>query len=350
MIDKNGSSGSNITIKSIAKEIGLSFSTVSKALNGSKLVKEKTRRSVLEKAREMGYSPNMLARGLRKKTTKSIGVIFNDVENTVWIRIFKKISIEMAKYGYTTLIGDGQFDKNVERSHVMSFLSRMPDFVILSPATASTDNLVLFADMIDRLIVLGEQIPNINCHYVDVDYTAGGYMSASELLGNGHRDNIIFTVPPEFPISTQYVQGIMRAYDEYGVPFEEDRLIYKHTSIDNGYKAIMELWDADKGEFNIHFTGIMAFCDLMAHGIYKALQTLGKRIPEDISVIGHDDNPLSEFSKPPLTTVCLPTEKMTESCLAVIKSVLIDENKEICHYFLEPTFVRRGSVIRHSKR
>ncbi|MDR1132809.1 MAG: LacI family transcriptional regulator [Synergistaceae bacterium] len=349
MADNNGSGGSNITIKSIAKEIGLSFSTVSKALNGSSLVKEETRASVLEKAREMGYSPNMLARGLRKKTTKSIGVIFNDVENTVWIRIFKKISIEMAKYGYTTLIGDGQFDQNIERSHIMSFLSRMPDFVILSPSTASTDNLALFADMTDRLIVLGERIPNINCHYVDVDYATGGYMSASELLENGHTDNIIFTVPPEFPISTQYVQGIMRAYSEYGVPFEKERLIYKHTSIDSGYSSVMDLWDAEKEAFSIHFTGVMVFCDLMAHGIYKALRKLGKRIPEDISVIGHDDNPLSEFSKPPLTTVCLPTEKMTESCLAIIKSVLIDDNKEICHYFLDPTFVRRESVIQNSK-
>lgn len=338
------SGGKNVTIKSIAEEMGISFSTVSKALNNSEFVKEETRHAVLEKAREMGYAPNMMARGLRNKTTKTIGAIFNDVENTVWTHMFKNISIEMAKYSYTTLIGDGQFDETIERSGILSFLSRLPDFVILSPATAKTENLSLFSGMMDRLIVLGQQIPDINCHYVDVDYAVGGYLSACELLQNGHRHNIIFTVPPEFPISGQYVQGIRRAYKEYGVPFDEERLIYMHTSIDNGCRAIMELWDESRGEFRIPFTGVMTFCDLMAHGIYKGIMRLGKRIPEDISIIGHDDNPLSEFSMPPLTTVHLPTEKMTESCLVIMKSVLLENNRKICHYFLEPSFIRRGSV------
>jgi len=88
----------------------------------------------------------------------------------------------------------------------------------------------------------------------------------------------------------------------------------------------------------------MTFCDLMAHGIYKGIMRLGKQIPEDISIIGHDDNPLSEFSMPPLTTVHLPVEKMAESCLAIMKSVLLENNRKICHYFLEPVFIARRSV------
>lgn len=341
---KQEQSGKNVTLKSIAEEMGISFSTVSKALNNSSLVKEETRRAVLEKAQKMGYAPNMMARGLRNKTTKTIGVIFNDIENTVWAHIFKTISIEMAKYGYTTLIGDGQFDESIERTSILSFLSRLPDFVILSPATANTENLALFAGMMDRVIVLGQQIPEVNCHYVNVDYGVSGYLSACELLEKGHRDIMIFTSPPVFPISWQYVHGIQRAYQEYGVPFDEKRLILMHTSIENGCHSIMELWDADKGEFQIPFTGVMTICDLMAYGIYKGLKRVGKRVPEDISVIGHDDNPLSGFSMPPLTTVHLPVKKMAESCLSIMRSALLENKREIRHYFLEPSFIRRKSV------
>lgn len=334
----------NVTIKSIAEEMGISFSTVSKALNNSSLVKEETRQAVLAKAREMGYAPNMLARGLRNRETKTIGVIFNDVENTVWTHMFKSISVEMAKYGYTTLIGDGQFSEKVERASILSFLSRLPDFVILSPATANTENLALLSGMLDRVIVMGQPIPGFQCHYVDVDYALGGYRSALALLESGHRQNLVFTVHPAFPISEQYLRGIRRAYEEFGVSLEEERLIFRETSIENGCRAILELWDDRNAAFRIPFTGVMTFCDLMAHGIYMGLRRLQKSVPGDVSVIGHDDNPLSEFSSPPLTTVHLPVEKMIECSLAIMKSTLLDYRKEIQHHRLEPSFIQRKSV------
>lgn len=334
----------NITIKSIAEELNISFSTVSKALNNSPLVKEKTRNAILKKAEEMLYTPNMFARGLQNKTTKTIGVIFNNIENTVWTHIFKIISIEMAKYGYTTLIGDAQFDEEIERTSVLSFLSRLPAFIILSSATANTNNHALLSDISDRLIIIGERIPGINCYYIDVDYEIGGYLSAIELLSKGHRQNLIITEPLSFPISNRYVQGIRRAYQEYGITLEDERLIFISTSIESGYSTIMELWDDQKNKFNIPFTGIMTFCDLAAHGIYDGLSKLGKRVPEDISVIGYDDNPLSRFSMPPLTTVHQPVEKMAKSCISIMKSVLLENKQEISYFYLEPHLMQRSST------
>lgn len=333
-----------VTVKTIAEDMGISFATVSKALNNSSLVKEETRLAVLKRAHEMGYSPNMMAKGLRSKTTKTIGAIFNDIENVVWVHIFKEISIEMAKFGYTTLIGDGQFSDSVESAAIQSFLSRLPDFIILSPATASTVNLSLLSKMMNRVIILGRRIPGIDCHYIDVNYEIGGYWSACELLKNGHRELLILAGDFALPISGQYVQGIRRAYAEYGVPFEEARLIGEHTSIQNGCDVIRSMWDATQNSFQIPFTGVLTFCDLMAHGVYKGLKELGKRIPDDISIVGFDDNPLSEFSTPALTTVHLPVTKMTDSCLAILKATLLEQSEDIREYTLEPAFRARESV------
>jgi LacI family transcriptional regulator len=344
MANNKNPQNKRVTIKSIAEEMGISFSTISKALNNNECIKEETRRAVLDKAYEMGYSPNMLARGLKNKQTKTIGVIFNDVENTVLTHIFKTISIEMAKYGHMTFICDAQFDEKIEQASILSLLSRMPDFLILSPTTANRDNICLCRDIWNRVILLGDRIPGINCHYVHVDYELGGYLSACELLSKGHRNNLIITEPLSFPISNQYVQGIRRAYGEYGLSLEEGRIKYAHASLDNGFSTMMDLWDNTKGAFKFPITGVLIFCDSMAHGVYKALERVGKKIPEDISVIGHDDNPLSGFSMPPLSTVHLPKEKMAESCISIMKSILVEGKQDLSYYSLAPYFISRKSV------
>ena len=144
-----------VTIKSIAKELGISFSTVSKALNNNPLVKEETRRLVLDTAKEMGYTPNSLAKGLRSNSTKTIAVIFNDIENPALTYIFRNISIEMANHGYTTMIFDSQFSEKQELANILTVLSRQPDFVILEPTTTNPKNLNLLSGITQKLILQG---------------------------------------------------------------------------------------------------------------------------------------------------------------------------------------------------
>lgn len=334
----------NATIKSIAQELGISFSTVSKALNNNTAVKEETRNIVLKKAQEMGYAPNTLAQGLRNRSTKTIAVIFNDIENPALTYIFKNIAIEMSKYGYTTLICDSQFSKKTERSNIASVLARQPDFIILEPTTTDPENLALLAGISNRLILQGARYDNINSHQVHVDYEHGGYVSACELLSKRHRDILIITEPLDFPISRQYVNGIKRAYKEFGIPFNPDRIKTTHACIQNGFTILCDLWNTEKSCFTIPFTGVLTFCDTLAHGVYKAVTQFGLQVPKDISVIGFDDNPLSAFSAPPLTTVHLPKEKMAESCIKILQSVLIKKRTETHIYSLEPYLITRNSV------
>jgi LacI family transcriptional regulator len=334
----------SVTIKSIARDLGLSFSTVAKALNNNPSVKEETRRLVLARADEMGYSPNMLARGLRSKSTKTIGVVFNDIENPVLAYIFKNISIDMAKHGYSTLICDSQFDEEIERSNILSVLSRMPDAVIFFPATVSPKNFDLFSGMMNQVIVLDAYSPNSDCHFVDVDYNYGGYLSACELLSKGHRDILVITEPLEFPISNQYVAGIRKAFQEYNVPFNENLVKFAHASISNGYSTVMSLWDNQKRAFTETFTAVMNFDDNLAHGVYKAVAQFGLSVPDDISVIGFDDNPLSIFSNPPLTTVYLPKEKIANSCIEILHNIILEGKTNKTIYSLSPHLVCRGSV------
>jgi len=333
-----------ITIKSIAKELNISFSTVSKALNNNPAIKEETRKMVLEKANEMGYTPNSLAKGLRSNSTKTIAIIFNDIENPVLTYIFRNIAIKMADHGYTTMIFDSQFSEKTERANILTVLSRQPDFIILEPISKNSDNLKLVSEMSNQLILQGVHYEAMSANHVHVDYAHGGYLAAREMLSNGHRDCLVITEPLSFPTSEQFVLGIERAYNEYNIPFNRDMVKIAHSSIANGFQTIQKLWDYEANTFSIPFTGVLTFDDTIAYGVYKAAMQYNLKIPEDISVIGFDDNPLTEFSMPPLTTIHLPKEKMAENHIRILQSVLLEGRTETFFFSSDPVLVSRGSV------
>jgi LacI family transcriptional regulator len=329
---------------------GISFSTVSKALNNNPAIKEGTRKMVLNKANEMGYTPNSLAKGLRSNSTKTIAIIFNDIENPVLTYIFRNISIKMADHGYTTMIFDSQFSEKIERANILTVLSRKPDFIILEPTSMNPNNLKLLSEMSNRLILQGVRYETMNCHHVHVDYAHGGYLAACEMLSNGHRDCLVITEPLSFPTSEQFVLGIERAYNEYEVPFNRDMVKTTHSSITNSFQTMQKLWDYDTNAFSIPFTGVLTFDDNLAYGVYKAAMQYNFKIPEDISVIGFDDNPLSAFSMPSLTTIHLPKEKMAENYISILQSALLEGRTETCFFSSDPILIPRDSVCNRKKR
>ncbi|MEK8127628.1 LacI family DNA-binding transcriptional regulator [Paenibacillus filicis] len=331
-----------VTIKSIAEEMGISFSTVSKALNGDPLVNKETVKRVLQKAEELNYSPNLLARGLRSKGTKTIGIILNDLENQAHTNIVRRISIDLAKHDYTTLLCDSQFDLSMERKNIKTVLSRMPDSIMISPVSSRSDNLSLLSHMWDRTIVLDYISNSIDTNYVNVNHARSGYLSAAALLSRGHLHNLVLAGPVDFPASTSYIQGIKQAYNEYGLPFQEEMIVHGVPSIEEGYKSILEKYAAQQTDQS--FTGVIAFCDTLAFGVYKAAAKLNLRIPEDISVIGYDDNPLSSFSSPPLTSVHFPRERVAAHCSDILIEKLVHQEDRLRFYSLEPHLMERGSV------
>ena len=333
-----------ITIKSIAEELGISFSTVSKSLNDSPSIKEETRKLVKQKAREMGYSPNLLARGLRTKSIKNIAVIFNDIENPVLTYIFKTISVTMAKHGYTTLICDSQFDVNTEKFTVQSVISRMPDFVIVAPATTDNKNVNMLLKNSQNVIVFDKADSQLNGSFIDVDYEYGGYISACELLSKGHRNILVITEPIDYPYSTYYLNGIKKAYAEYAVEFNEEYVKFVHSSLESACAIVLSLWDHEKHCFTLPFTAAMCFGDNFALGAYKAASQLGLSVPDDISVVGFDDNDICDFATPPLTSVHLPRERMAQTCIEILESHLIAKNPSNLSFSLSPHLISRKSV------
>ena len=336
--------GESVTIKHIAEELGVSFSTVSKALNDDPVVKEETRNRVHEKADELGYFPNAVARGLRSNSTKTIGVILNDIENPTRTHIVKKISVDLAKQGFTTLIFDSLYDVDIEKRNIVSALSRMPDGIVISPVSTESDNLRLLKNIYDRTIILSRKYKSIPANYVHMDHIRGGYISTRAMIENGHTKNIILVEPAFHPSTTQFLEGVKQAYEEFDLPFKEDMVVYTKPTIESGSEAICDLYDFDNRRFNIPFTGIISNYEILAFGVYKAALEIGFRIPEDISLIGYDDNPMASLLAPPLSTMYMPKEDIAAYCSEILIAKLIDQDPTIRSYSLQPHLVQRDSI------
>jgi LacI family transcriptional regulator len=337
-------SNGGVTIKTIAKELGISFSTVSKALNNDPLIKDETRSLVQMQAAKMGYSPNAIAKSLRNNETKNIALILNDVENPSLANIFGTITKEMGTHGYSTLICDSQYNFDIESHNIATVLSYKSDAVIISPVSTKSSKLRLLKNMIENVIVLGDTIDGFNSNYVHVDYFYGGYLSAREMLANGHSKNIVISEPSFGSIGKQFIAGIKKAYTEFGLPLNEDLIFYCQPSIDNGFQQLLSLYDQDKKCFTSDFTGVITFCDSLAFGIYKAVAHLNIHIPEDLSIIGFDDYSVSSFTMPPLTTIYLPKERIASRCVEILRSKLIEKTSGTKVFTLEPNLIKRKSI------
>ena len=334
----------NVTIKDIAKKLGISFSTVAKALKNDPVVAEETRQKVQETAHEMGYFPNLMASGLRSRSTRSIGVILNDLENPTRSYIIKKISMEMVKHGFTPFIFDSAYDESIEQQNILNLLSRMPECILISPVNRNFANVRLLDSVYNRTIILSKENKSIPTNYVHMDHSKGGYIATSTMLKMGHVKNLIIMEPPEYPSAVQFYEGVKQAYYDAGITLDEKYISYGFPNLDGGANAVIGFFDKSSGKFRHEITGIIASNDLMAIGVYKASHTLGIHIPDDISVIGYDNLPIASLVTPQLSTLSYPKEKIAEYCTDIFLLKLLDDDPRLFKYTLEPNLIMRDSV------
>jgi DNA-binding LacI/PurR family transcriptional regulator len=333
-----------VTIKSIAEELGISFSTVSKALNDSPLIKDETKKLVIEKAAELNYKPNYFAKGLRNMGTKTIGIILNDLENPANMNMIRKISVDLANHDYTTLICDSQFDTELELKNIKSVISRMPDSIIISPISSESNNLMVLEKMFNNTIVLDSISSKVSANYIFINHERAGYLSANYIISKGHKRNLILTGPKDFSGSNLFIKGIKQAYEEYNVEFDEEFVLYSKPALEDGYQLMIQSYQKLYKDNSNPFTSVITFCDTMAFGVYAAAQKLDLKIPEDISVIGYDDSPIDSFACPALTTIHMPKERIDSLCSELLVSKLVNNDKKLIAISLEPHLVERDSV------
>lgn len=297
-----------VTLKDIARETGYSINTVSRALRGKDDIAEETRNKIQDIAREMGHVSNTLAASLRLGYTNTIAVIFGDISNPHFAVMMKEIENHAWKSGYTSILFNTNEDEGMELAAIRSALNKNVDGIIICPAQKTPDNLRYLENSGVPFVLIGRR--NEAYNYVVCNDELGGYQATNALLEAGHENILLLHGATYISSAKERLEGYCRAYEEAGIPVNED-LICKVPVVSDGCEAVLAQLE-EKGQI---YSAIFAFSDMLAFEAWCGLQKLGKKVPEDCSIIGFDH--IESRLKLPLGLTSISSHKGRMSVKAV---------------------------------
>ena len=272
-----------VTLKDVAEAVGYSVNTVSRALREKDDISKKTRERIKHTAIELGYISNAAATSLRLGYTSTIAVILGDISNPHFAIIMKEIEDRAGKLGYTSFLLSTNEDEAQELRAIQSAVNKNVDGIILCPTQKSERNIAYVKATGVPFVLIGRHFHQIETDYVVCDDELGGYQATKFLLENGHRDILILTGPSYISSAQERLSGYCKALNEYGVPVR-DNLILETAVTSGSNKNIL----SKLAQKEVRYSAIFAFSDLLAWEAWTYLEQLGKRVPEDCSLVGFD--------------------------------------------------------------
>lgn len=293
----------SVTIVDVAKLAGVSPGTVSRVLNHANVPSD-TRRRVRAAVAELGYVPNHAARALKRRATDQIALVVPDIGNPVYVQMAKSVQRAAAEHGYQLSLISTENGAMDERQVLLGLDQRQLDGMVLVSLRPGPALLRRIRDAGDRVCLIGSFPDDLPVDAVRVDSGRGAALGVDHLIDQGRR-HVAFvngtagTVP-----AARRAQGYRDALLARGLPVRPELLAEGDFAMQGGYRAVDALL-ARAPELDA------VFCanDMMALGVLRRLRELGRRVPEDVAVVGMDDIDMAAMSAPTLTTVSLQAEE-----------------------------------------
>jgi len=333
----NSGSQPVVTLKAVAQRVGLTPGTVSAVLNNSHAsasVPERTRKRILEAARELRYKPNFLARSLRVKRTYTIGVIAKEIGDIYGAMVISGVEKYLRQQNYFFLTVIHRHDQQLLQSYSQLLLSRGAEGII-AVATSVTD-----PPSLPTVAIAGHAHVDGVTNII-LDHRHAARMALEHLVELGHRDLALMKGPPASADTQARWEAVSEAADGLQCSIRTEFVVEAQTgaSPEPGYEATKELLRKSRG-----FTALFAFNDLAAIGAIRAIDEAGLRVPDDISVVGFDDIPNAAYTRPSLTTVRQPLLKMGEIAARTLLEQIEKRSVYVPEIAVEPQLVVREST------
>lgn len=326
----------NVTIKDIARASGVSYATVSRTLNGRSGVDPQTRERVLSAAERLGYSPNLRARSLKTRQTRTIGLILPDISNPFFADIASAVNEVIYSEGYNSILCSTGWDAKIEEQQLSLLLDQRIDGIIFKPSAEIVDR---YTDLpIAKVMISNAQDKRFN--FVEIDNVKGGRIAADHLIDCGYR-NLAFIGGAESSRSNQdRLKGFREQLAERGFQLEAHRIRFGNYSILAGYRAVESL-EADGKEIDGYFCGN----DLIALGALQYLSEHQRKVPEQVGVIGFDDVYLASLPQIQLTSVRQDRQQIGSlSARALIQAIENENPDPTTQIILEPDLIVRHTT------
>ncbi|MBD1393222.1 LacI family DNA-binding transcriptional regulator [Mucilaginibacter glaciei] len=313
-----------ITISDIAKALNLSASTVSKALSDSYEISAKTKKLVVDYARENNYRPNPIAQSLKKGKSKSIGIVVPTIDNQFFSQVINGIESVAYEEGYNVIITQTHESYDVELLNINALTHRSIDGMLLSLSTETfnVDHLQKLQNQGLPIVFFDRVSDTINTHKVIADNFKGGYEATMHLIESGFKYIAHITSPAHTSITRERLAGYKKALTDKG--FNVDDNYIKYCS--HGGKSIAETKEAmdELLALPVRPDAIFAASDRITTTVLSLLHKSKIKIPAEMGLVGFNNTNLAELLNPALTAVHQPAfeigKKATEMLLSIIKS------------------------------
>lgn len=332
----------DVTLKDIAEAVGKSVAAVSRALNDYDDISEETRQYVKRVAREMGYSPNLMARRLQKRTTDTLGFILPVLSprdaDPYFSELLAGIASEATRHSFDLLVSTCAPGPDETLAYRRLISSHRIDGMIVARPRQTDARIDLLLEKQFPFVVIGS-CSNRGDFPVVTDDTAAGAMLLVEHLSLQRREGIaLINTPPGLVFSANFLAGFRQAMENAGLPIDPDLQEESEVSQKEGYRAAQILLSKPKAP-----AAIIAADDVVALGVMAAAQDQGFEIGNDLAVTGYGDILLAQYSQPPLTTVHRPTYSLGQQACSMLISLLKEEALENNYVVFKPSLVIRQS-------
>lgn len=296
-----------ITIYDIAKKLKLSASTVSRALKDHPAINKKTKKKIFDTAEQMGYRSNLFARNLRQQKTMTIGVMVHELNSGFMTSLLSGIEKVANEAGYGVIITDSSDSLEKEVVCARNLFDRRVDGVItlLSSDSKNLDHFNAFVDKSIPIVLIDSLEQQVGITSITIDNRMCGYMAAKHLIEQGCRRIVHVTSGIKRPVNTLRYKGFRDALAEHKIAFNERMLLVSPVTEEDSMEAakkIIQMKPMPDGIFiNNDFAAAVCIRTFMENKI---------KVPQDIAVVGFNNDPIGTFIRPALTTINYPGKEM----------------------------------------
>lgn len=329
------------TIKDIARQLNISISTVSRAIRNASDVNPETKKAVLALVEEINYQPNQLALSLRNKQTHTIGVIVPNLDYvlSMMVRGIDEVALEA---GYTVMICQSNESFGREILNTRRLLDSLVDGFIISVSseTKTFDHFKKIQEKNIPMVVFDRVTPALIAPSVRLDNEMGGFIATEHLLEEGYKRIAILAGPKNLGISNSRMDGYLSALKKHKIKKDEDLIIHCDFNQDYAFFATQELLAMKKRP-----DAIFTISDRMAIGAMLAIKKKGLRMPEDIGLVGFNNEPVVSLVTPQISSVDMSAFEIGKAAAKLFIETMHDqEDMTAVEHVIKPKlFIRESS-------
>jgi LacI family transcriptional regulator len=291
-------------MKQVAERAGVSTSTVSHVINGTRAVSADVRVRVLAIIAELRYVPSAVARSLKSDRTRTIGLMVPNNANPCYAELIRGIQDTAFARGYHLILCNAYDDPHKQAAYLRGLMEKRIDGLVLVAVHAGDELAQLLREQSLPLVLVDRAVPGVAADFIETDQVTAGYLATRHLIELGHTEIACVYGPYR---ETPRLTGYQRALQEAGLDARPELQVRSDFTSEGGFQAFRQLLALERRP-----SAIFACNDLMAIGGICAASEAGVRIPADLSVISHDDIPQAGYATPRLTTMAQPKHAMGE--------------------------------------